>query len=115
MFLRIAMPFIVCTFRGKAAHQRIQKELLDWNLRYAAPLKKFIQPHKNDPNPERKLRIGYVSADFDYHASAYFLDPLLRNHNHEQFEIFCYANVAARIHIRNSSSPMLIIGTTFQH
>ncbi|HTV47746.1 MAG TPA: tetratricopeptide repeat protein [Phycisphaerae bacterium] len=72
---------------------KIANELADFNRRHALPLKKFIQPHHNDPNPERKLRIGYVSSDFCDHASAFFLDPLLRNQDHEQFEIFCYAHV----------------------
>src|ERR1035437_6690766 len=38
--------------------------------------------------------IGYVSADFCGHASAFFLMPLLEHHEPEQVEIFCYAQVA---------------------
>jgi predicted O-linked N-acetylglucosamine transferase (SPINDLY family) len=41
------------------------------------------------------LRIGYVSADFREHASAFFLMPLLGNHDRREFEITCYANVPA--------------------
>ncbi|HTV47745.1 MAG TPA: tetratricopeptide repeat protein [Phycisphaerae bacterium] len=74
--------------------QTIHEELLRWNQQHAAPLKKLIQLHNNDHDPERKLRIGYVSADFCDHASALFLDPLLRSHEHKEFEIFCYAHVA---------------------
>jgi len=65
-----------------------------WNLLYAEPLKKFIQPHANDRNLDRRLRIGYVSADFRTHASAYFLVPLLEHHDTRQVELFCYAQVA---------------------
>ena len=43
---------------------------------------------------ERRLRVGYVSADFRAHAVAYFLQPLLDHHDREQFEVFCYASVA---------------------
>ena len=42
----------------------------------------------------RRLRIGYVSGDFCRHSVAYFLQPLLRNHDHEAVEVFCYAEVA---------------------
>ncbi|NJL30796.1 MAG: tetratricopeptide repeat protein [Phycisphaerales bacterium] len=41
----------------------------------------------------RKLRIGYVSADFRRHAAAHFLVPILTHHNREQFEIHAFAQV----------------------
>jgi predicted O-linked N-acetylglucosamine transferase (SPINDLY family) len=65
-----------------------------WNERHAEPLAKFRQPHANDPDRERRLRIGYVSPDFRNHAVAYVLLPLLANHDPRQVEIFCYAEVA---------------------
>ena len=71
----------------------IHKELLDWNKRHTAPLKQFISPHANNRDPERRLKIGYVSADFRNDVCAVFLDPLLRSHDHQQFDIFCYAQV----------------------
>ncbi|MDA7583220.1 hypothetical protein N8698_03000 [Candidatus Pelagibacter sp.] len=38
------------------------------------------------------LRIGYVSADFRNHSVAFFFEPLLRNHNSQVVETFCYYN-----------------------
>ena len=73
--------------------QTIAAEHRHWNLRHAAPLKKFIQPHTNDRNPERRLRIGYVSPDFRGHAVAPMVLPLLAAHDHGPWEIFCYAQV----------------------
>ena len=64
-----------------------------WNDRHAKPLAKFIRPHVNDRSPERRLRIGYVSAYFYSQAEAFFVLPLLEAHDHEQFEIHCYADV----------------------
>ncbi|MBE0436014.1 MAG: tetratricopeptide repeat protein [Methylomicrobium sp.] len=40
-----------------------------------------------------KIRIGYVSPDFNAHPVAYFLLPIIQNHNKDIFEIFCYANI----------------------
>jgi predicted O-linked N-acetylglucosamine transferase (SPINDLY family) len=40
-----------------------------------------------------RLRIGYVSPDFREHPVVHFLEPLLSAHDHQQFEIFCYADV----------------------
>ena len=48
--------------------------------------------HENALRTEhRKLRIGYISPDFREHAVAYFLTPLLRHFDGEQFMVFCYA------------------------
>lgn len=41
------------------------------------------------PRPDR-LRIGYVSSDFRKHSVAYFVEPLLRQHDASRFEITCY-------------------------
>jgi predicted O-linked N-acetylglucosamine transferase (SPINDLY family) len=70
----------------------IYDEHRKWNERYAVPLAKTIQPHVNEPDPKRKLRIGYVSSDFCTHPVASFLEPLLAAHNHNNFEVICYAN-----------------------
>ncbi len=48
---------------------------------------------ENALNSDRKLRIGYVSPDFRSHSVAYFLEPILANHNKETFEIYCYSDV----------------------
>jgi predicted O-linked N-acetylglucosamine transferase (SPINDLY family) len=43
-----------------------------------------------DKDPERRLRIGYVSPDFRDHAVATFFEPLLGAHDKSAFEIFCF-------------------------
>jgi predicted O-linked N-acetylglucosamine transferase (SPINDLY family) len=71
----------------------ILEECARWNRTHAEPLKKLIQPHSNLPDPQRRLRIGYVSPDLREHVDSFFLIPLLSNHDHKQYEIACYANV----------------------
>lgn len=44
-------------------------------------------------DPERPLRIGYVSADFRMHSVAFFFEPLLANRNTNLFEVTCYSEV----------------------
>ncbi len=65
-----------------------------WSRRFAEPLARQIQPHPNDCTADRRLRIGYVSPDFRDHVLAFSTTPLLSAHDHENFEIYCYANVA---------------------
>ena len=72
-----------------------------WNQRHAAPLAKFIEPHRNDRSPERRLRIGYVSPDFRNHVVGRNLLPLFREHDHQRFEVFCYADAAREDELTN--------------
>jgi predicted O-linked N-acetylglucosamine transferase (SPINDLY family) len=44
---------------------------------------------------ERPLRIGYLCADFREHVFMLLLPQLLRAHNRDEFEVFCYSNVHA--------------------
>jgi predicted O-linked N-acetylglucosamine transferase (SPINDLY family) len=51
-------------------------------------------PHfEQTAEPARRLRIGYVSDGFREHPVAFFLEPVLENHDSAQVEVFCYANV----------------------
>lgn len=45
----------------------------------------------NPPDPERRLRIGYVSPDFRGHACHYFVEPLFAAHDAGQFELYAYS------------------------
>jgi protein O-GlcNAc transferase len=42
---------------------------------------------------ERRLKIGYLSPDFREHSVAYFVEPLLKGHDRQAVEVFCYAEV----------------------
>lgn len=47
--------------------------------------------HGNDPDPARRLVLGYVSADFRHHSAAYTFRPVLENHDKSRFEVICYS------------------------
>lgn len=69
----------------------------EWVARYAKV--KPLSPHTNDPNPHRKLRIGFLCHFFDHGVSVNGLLPMLARHNPERFEIYCYddGNTSAAI------------------
>ncbi|MGE4290794.1 MAG: tetratricopeptide repeat protein [Desulfovibrio sp.] len=58
----------------------------------AEPLTVRARPHENEPDPERTLRIGYLSGDLRRHAVSSFLLPLLATHHSENVDFYCYAN-----------------------
>ena len=67
------------------------------HVRYAehfeAPLRASWPQHGNTRDPERRLRIGFVSADLYNHAVAHFITPILEYLSQSrQVEIVAYAN-----------------------
>jgi len=63
-----------------------------WAEQFARPLAGKIKDHGNDRSPQRRLRIGYVSADLRRHPVGYLLMPLFERHDRANFEIHCYFN-----------------------
>jgi protein O-GlcNAc transferase len=47
----------------------------------------------NDPRSDRRLVLGYISADFREHSVASFLEPVLRAHDRSAFELKLYSDV----------------------
>lgn len=61
-----------------------------WGERHAAGAPYL---YVNIPDPERRIRVGYVSPDFRAHSVAFFIEPLLVSHDRRNVEVFCYANL----------------------
>ncbi|MFM7345473.1 MAG: tetratricopeptide repeat protein, partial [Tagaea sp.] len=59
-----------------------------WGARQALP----AAPHPNAKDPDRRLRVGFVSADFRRHSVRHFLWPLIANFPRDAAELFAYAN-----------------------
>jgi protein O-GlcNAc transferase len=95
----------------------IHEEHRLWNERHAEGSRKFIPSHGNNRDPDRRLRVGYVSADFWNHPVGRFVLPLLEHHDHRQFEIFCYSAVTRPDAVTARFPPLAdhwreIVGTT---
>jgi predicted O-linked N-acetylglucosamine transferase (SPINDLY family) len=72
--------------------QKTPEQIADAHFNWGASKKtmdKQCQVSKHD-----SIRIGYVSPDFSSHVIAFFIRPILRNHDYSRFKVFCYANVA---------------------
>ena len=71
----------------------IAREHRQWAERHVVPLAFERRAHRNDPDPGRRLRVGYVSPDFREHPVARFILPLLENHDRRQLEVCAYHDV----------------------
>lgn len=47
----------------------------------------------NDPDPDRPIRVAYLSPDFKIHAVVFFLQPVLAAHDPARVTVYCYADV----------------------
>lgn len=57
-----------------------------------APHRHPVRPHENDRDPERGLRLGFVSGDLRDHAVAYLIEPIWRAMHGGRHQVFAYAN-----------------------
>ncbi len=81
---------------GMHAHStaaEIFAESRRWDEAHAAPRAAVAGEHDNRRDPDRRLRIGYVSPDFRNHAVSHFVEPLFAAHDRGAFELFAYAQV----------------------
>ncbi|HEV8015992.1 MAG TPA: tetratricopeptide repeat protein [Stellaceae bacterium] len=65
-------------------------EAIAGDARAANPI---VPPFSNSADPERRLRVAYLSPDFRYHAVSFFFEPLLAHHDRAAVEAYCYAEV----------------------
>lgn len=56
--------------------EQIKEGYCAWARRFAPP-QQARTFHRNDREPERRLRIGYISPDFRRHAANAFFEPIL--------------------------------------
>jgi len=62
--------------------------------RFEAPMRPLLRPHANTRDPQRRLKLGYVSGDFRDHSVAFFIEPVFEHHDRAQVEVYAYYTVA---------------------
>lgn len=65
----------------------------EWDDIYGSRGRQHAFTHTHRGDPDKRLRIGYVSPDFRRHPVSSFVEPLLATHHRADVEVFCYAEV----------------------
>jgi len=71
----------------------LQAERRRYNERHVVPLRAARRPLVVDRSPERRLRVGHVTADFCANSAAFAFGPVLRLMDRRRFEVVCYSEV----------------------
>lgn len=64
----------------------------EFNAAIQAPLRGGWMRHENDPDPDRRLRIGFVGGDFRAHSASAIFAPILEHLDRERYEVICFAD-----------------------
>jgi len=78
---------------GRHTPKEVFAEHQVWEERYAKSLYEEIKPFPNEPDPKKRLRIGYLSSDLRNHPIAYNVEPLLAGHDRKTTAVFIYSSV----------------------
>lgn len=77
----------ILNYFGLMSRSELFEEHRRWGDSHEAALRDSWFPHPQSREPDRRLRIGYVSSDLRRHAVAYFIEGILRHHDHRLFDI----------------------------
>ncbi len=80
-------------YRDSLTPEKLFHEHLRFDRQHLESLAAGPSAVRPRPDPDRRLRVGYVSPDLRRHSVAYFFEPLLAAHDRNDFEVVCYASV----------------------
>jgi predicted O-linked N-acetylglucosamine transferase (SPINDLY family) len=83
---------LVLHFHPASTPRSLWEEHEQWRRMYATHIQPMPAAYANHRDPNRRIRVGYLCAEFNGGPTGRFLLPLLENHSRENVEVFCYAN-----------------------
>ena len=86
--------FALC-FSETIAPAEVFAEHRRFEARFGAPLARRRRPHDNARDPERRLKVAYLSPDFRRHPGGYFFEAFMAHHDHARFEVVGYSTTRA--------------------
>ncbi|CEL57583.1 putative UDP-N-acetylglucosamine--peptide N-acetylglucosaminyltransferase SEC OS=Arabidopsis thaliana GN=SEC PE=2 SV=1 [Rhizoctonia solani AG-1 IB] len=92
------LPFHTFTLPLSTRRIRIISHRNAVRTSYLALCQDWLPPHIYQPPPppsNGKLKVAYISSDFNNHPLGHLMQSVFRFHNAELFDIYCYATTAS--------------------
>lgn len=67
----------------------------DWDRSFGGEARARTFRHERGADPDRRLRIGYVSPEFKRNPVSRFFEPVLAGHDKDRVEVYCYAELGS--------------------
>ena len=92
---RVAHSTLLCLYglHRNQDQRRLLEEHRRWGELHEARVRRPVKTESIIRNSDKRLRIGYVCQDLRWHPVGRFMVPILEAHDHDRFEIFCYASL----------------------
>jgi protein O-GlcNAc transferase len=81
---------LVLHYAGGSRPEDLYQAARQWAIDHGTRPTGSTLPHSTQRDPDRSLKIGYVSGDWVNHSVAWFANAFLAGHNRNQFQVFCY-------------------------
>jgi len=65
-----------------------------WGQQYTHTFEKGVGVYLNELGENKRLKVGFVSPDYCAHPVSFFVEPLFKGLDREQFKIYAYSDVA---------------------
>lgn len=90
----LSNQLLVAQYTGSYPTEQLFALHRQFSQRFEEPLKPSWPTHRrfSSQDCDKRLKIGYVSADFCTHPVANFMLPVIEHHDKAQVEVFCYYN-----------------------
>jgi predicted O-linked N-acetylglucosamine transferase (SPINDLY family) len=78
--------------------EKAQAERRRWYEAHVAKFARGDSPHAVTLDPERQLKIGYMSADVRQHSAMYAIAPIIGYHDRTKFHVSVYSSTVLQDH-----------------
>ena len=93
-YLAAHSNMLLCmNYRDNLSRSEVLQAHRQWARQHLASVARR-ESFTNTPDPEKRIRVGYLGPDFREHSVAYYMSPVLEHYNRDEFEVFLYASVS---------------------